>query len=174
MDLEAPLKPEVIRPPITLTAVTGAVLLAAAIAAAAGMATAAQEPPRIERVAWLQGCWAMTSPERTVEEQWTSPRGGMMMGVGRTVQGGRVVDYEFVIVREEGGRLAYEAHPSAQPSAVFLSGELNDSVVIFENPVHDFPQRIGYRRNGPDSLAAWVEGARDGRVRRIDFAYHRC
>ena len=29
---------------------------------------------------------------------------------------------------------------------------------MFEDLLHDFPQRIGYRLIGPDSLLAWIEG----------------
>ena len=64
----------------------------------------------IRRVAWLQGCWELSSPERTVEEQWMAPRGRSMLGIGRTVRGDRLVDYELVVIREQEDRLAYEAH----------------------------------------------------------------
>jgi hypothetical protein len=148
-------------------------LLAVLIVVAPGVSAFAQTPARVERLAWLQGCWEMRSPQGTVEEQWMSPRGSAMIGVGRTVRNDRLVEYELVVVREEGGRLAYEAHPSGQPSAVFLSREVTDAMVTFENSEHDFPQRIGYRRDGPDLLAAWVEGNRQGQVRRVDFAYRR-
>jgi hypothetical protein len=95
-----------------------------------------------------------------------------MVGVGRTVRGDRPVAYELVVVREQGDRLAYEAHPSGQPSAVFVSQTVEGESVVFENPQHDFPQRVGYQRSGKD-LLAWIEGTRDGRVRRIEFPYRR-
>ena len=44
---------------------------------------------------------------------------------------------------------------------------------MFENAAHDFPQRVGYRVAGGDSLLAWIEGTRDGQVRRIEFPYRR-
>ena len=127
----------------------------------------------IQRVAWLQGCWETVSPQRTIEEQWMSPRGRSMVGVGRTVRGDSLVEYELMILREEMDRLSYEAHPSGQPSAVFLSRTIGDSSVVFENLQHDFPQRVGYQRNGPDSLLAWIEGTENGQSRRIDFSYRR-
>ena len=127
----------------------------------------------IDRVAWLQGCWELSSGNRIVEEQWTRPRGGIMLGVGRTTRDGRLVEYETVVLREQEGRLAYEAHPSGQESAVFLSTEVTDSRVLFENPAHDFPQRVGYERPSPDALSAWVEGSVKGQSRRIDFPYRR-
>src|SRR5687767_4613821 len=122
-------------------------LLITLIAIASNGAVVAQ-PAGIQRLAWLQGCWEVVSPERTVEEHWMAPRGKSMVGVGRTVRGDSLVEYELVVVREQGDRLAYEAHPSGQPTAVFLSRAVSDSSVVFENLEHDFPQRVGYTRSG--------------------------
>jgi hypothetical protein len=132
-----------------------------------------QQPVSVERVSWLQGCWELSSGQRTVEEQWMAPRGGVMIGMGRTVRGGALVEYESVVIRQQGDRLAYEAHPSGEPSAVFLSSTLNESTVVFENPQHDFPQKVGYQRSGAGSLLAWVEGTEKGQTRRIEFPYKR-
>lgn len=83
-----------------------------------------------------------------------------------------LIEYEFVVVRERGERLVYLAQPSGRPSAEFVSITASPSEVVFENAQHDFPQRVGYQRQGAD-LAAWVEGTRDGQTRRIDFHYRR-
>jgi hypothetical protein len=96
-----------------------------------------------------------------------------MLGMSRTVSGGSLLEHEFIVLREEGDRFAYEAHPSRQSAAVFLSREIGDSTILFENREHDFPQRIGYRRDGRDALAAWIEGSVNGKSRRVDFAYRR-
>ena len=132
-----------------------------------------QSAGAVDRLAWLSGCWEATSAQRTVEERWMAPRGGTMLGTGRTVRDGRTVEYEFIVLREQDGRLAYEAHPSGQDSAVFLSRDANGDGAVFENPQHDFPQRVGYERRGSDGLLAWVEGTRNGQVRRIEFPYTR-
>ena len=102
-----------------------------------------------------------------------APRGANMLGMSRTVRGGVLADYELMILREQGGRLAYEAHPSGQPPAVFLSTAVGESSVVFENLEHDFPQKIGYQRTGADTLLAWIEGTQKGQTRRIDFTYRR-
>jgi hypothetical protein len=135
----------------------------------------AQSParaPAIDDVAWLTGCWEYTSGARIVEEHWLAPRARTMMNAGRTTQGDKLIEFETVIIREQEGRLAYEAHPSGQPSAVFLSQRVADREVVFENLQHDFPQRVGYKRDG-DSLVGWIEGPRNGQTRRIEFPYHR-
>lgn len=95
-----------------------------------------------------------------------------MIGVGRTIQNGKTTAYEMIVLREQGDRLAYEAHPSGQASATFLSTRISASELVFENPAHDFPQEVGYRRDG-DSLLAWIRGAQNGKERRIEFAYTR-
>lgn len=152
---------------------TLAVVLVAWMSSNPGNPGGRPEPVRIESVAWLAGCWESVSNERTVEEQWMAPRGGTMIGVGRTIRGGELAEYELVVLREQDGRLAYEAHPSGQPAATFLSRSVTASSIVFENLQHDFPQRVGYRRDGPDALRAWIEGVRQGRLRRVEFPYRR-
>lgn len=145
------------------------VLVGAAVSRPAGN----PQTDLIARVAWLQGCWAAASPQRTIEEQWMAPLGHSMIGMSRTVRDGRLAAHELVVLQEDGGRLAYQAHPSGQPSAVFTSAVLSDSLVLFENPEHDFPQKVGYQPVGADSLMAWIEGPANGQTRRIEFRYRR-
>ena len=130
-------------------------------------------PLTIDRVAFMQGCWEQASERQTIEEQWSAPRGGTMMNFGRTVRDGRLVDYEFVVLREQDGALAYEAHLRQQDPVVFTARTATDVRVVFENPEHDFPKSVGYERTGPDSLLAWIEGPRRGGNRRMDFVYKR-
>jgi uncharacterized protein DUF6265 len=136
---------------------------------------AAVPPPAggIARVAWLKGCWESVNGQRVVEEQWSAPRGTSMLGMGRTLSGDRLIEYELVILREEGRALAYEAHPSGQPPAVFVSRTIDEARVVFENLEHDFPQRVGYERGTADELLAWIEGVQRGQSRRVDFRYRR-
>ncbi len=151
-------------------------LIALAVAMVTGLwaeTAAAQGVPRLEQLGWLAGCWERSSGRRVVEEQWMRPRAGLMLGAGRTVEGDSVVEFEHVRMLERGGRLVYAAAPSGQPPAEFESIVVSDSAVTFENPGHDFPQRISYRRLGADSLVARIEGVRGGRVRGVDFAYRR-
>ena len=142
------------------------VLMLAALPVTAG----AQTP--ITRVSWLQGCWRMNVNGQTVDEEWMAPDGGAMLAISRTVKGGRLVEYEFVLLRERDGSLVYLAHPSGQLGGEFPLKSVDDESVTFENAAHDFPQRIGYRRRG-DRLDAWIEGTLDGRAQRAEFPYAR-
>lgn len=132
-----------------------------------------QPPARVDRLAFMAGCWHRTTASTVVEEQWMSPRGGIMMGLGRTTAGGSVREYEFLRVFAAGDTLVYGSIPSRQSYAEFREKTLTDREVVFENLAHDFPQRIGYRSSGSDSLIAFIEGPRNGTVRRIEYPYSR-
>jgi hypothetical protein len=138
----------------------------------AGIPAAGGTPAGVNRIAWLQGCWSLTAGGRTVEEHWMSPRGGAMLGISRTVQDGRLVEYEFLIIRERGDALVYEARPSGQSPAEFVAPRIDADSVVFENAQHDFPQRVGYRPRG-SGIDAWIEGTVGGQRRRVDFPYER-
>src|SRR5260221_7500681 len=121
------------------------------------------QPPRptVGDVGWLSGCWAFTRNGRHVIEQWSSVEGGTLIGISRTVAGDRTIEYEFLLIRATANGLEYVAKPSGQDEATFTSTLVSATQVVFENPAHDFPQRILYQRNG-SALTAAVEGPGNG------------
>ncbi len=127
----------------------------------------------IAQLSWLAGCWESDLGDRYVEEQWMRPRGGTMLGMSRTVIGTGTAEFESMRIRKHEGQLIFTAQPSGQEGASFGSIELTKTKVVFENPAHDFPQRIIYRLNGDGSLAARIEGERNGELRAVDFALRR-
>ncbi|MGH7526378.1 MAG: DUF6265 family protein [Gemmatimonadales bacterium] len=123
--------------------------------------------------AWLAGCWALRSGERVVEESWMPERGGVMLGMSRTVVAGRAEEHEFVLLRTSGSSLEYRVGSGAQPEVVFVAAEPSATEVVFENPSHDFPKRIGYRSVSRDSLEAWIDGGAASKEGKIRYSYHR-
>jgi hypothetical protein len=147
-------------------------LWAMSVVAMVVMPVAGQTPATTADLAFMAGCWKLERDGRTVEEHWLSPSGGMLIGVGRTVAGGKTVEYEFLQIRDLPEGLTYTAKPSGQREASFKLASKTPDEVVFENPAHDFPQRIRYRR-GADTLHARVEGTMNGKARGIDYAYSR-
>lgn len=127
----------------------------------------------VEALGWLTGCWEGRSPERTLEEVWMPPRGGSVLGMSRSVGEGRLSGYELLLISEREGEVWYRAYPSGQPSAEFRATRIGDGVLTVENPSHDFPLRIEYRAQGPDSLLAWIDGGPENESRRIEFRFAR-
>jgi hypothetical protein len=118
---------------------------------------------------WLSGCWMREGGGSLYEEQWMEPRGRSMMGMVRTVQAGATISFEHLRIDGSTRRLRYIAVPSGQRLAEFQGLVSNDTLVVFENPSHDFPQRILYRRITGDSVVASIEGEENGVARGVDF-----
>jgi hypothetical protein len=150
-----------------------AVGVVAVVLVAGARFAGAEEAGAIERLAWLAGCWERSAADRTIEEQWMAPRGGAMLGMGRTVVAGQLGEYEFMRIEDRDGLLVFTASPSAQTTTAFPAIELTAERVVFENLTHDFPQRVIYARAADGSLAARIEGKLDGVARGIDFKYQR-
>ena len=118
---------------------------------------------------WLTGCWATPGAEAGSGETWTAPGGGTLFGVSRTVKGGRTVAWEFMQIRDEADGTYFIAKPSGQSEARFKALSVTGTRVVFENPAHDFPQRVIYERRADGSVLGRIEGLRNGRASVIDF-----
>ena len=129
--------------------------------------------PSLTAISWLAGVWTSDERGRQITEQWMSPAGGTMLGMSRTVSQGRTVEYEFILLRvETSGEINYVAKPSGQKEAAFKLIRASTTEAVFENPEHDFPQRISYTlRDG--GLTAAIEGTKNGKARRVEFNYQR-
>jgi hypothetical protein len=130
------------------------------------------QPATTADLTFMAGCWKHEGNGRTVEEHWLAPAGGSLMGVSRTVAGGKTVEFEFLQIRDLPEGVFYIARPSGQPEARFKLTTKSVDAVVFEDPTHDFPQRIIYRRVD-GGLHARVEGTMNGKSRGIDFPFRR-
>jgi hypothetical protein len=128
----------------------------------------------ISAVAWLAGCWSARKGDAGSGEQWLPPAGGTMFGVSRTVKDGKTVEFEFMQLRLNAeGKLVFIALPSGQKETTFVATASSENSVTFENPQHDFPQRVSYRLQPDGRLIARVEGTRSGVLRGIEFSFDR-
>lgn len=124
----------------------------------------------LARVAWLANCWAAEGGEPGSGEQWSVPAGGVMLGMARTVKGGKTASFEFMRIESDEDRLIFIAQPQGGAPVAFHAIEVSDDAVVFENPDNDFPQRVIYRLESPGVLRARIEGtdgAMDFPMRRV-------
>jgi len=140
-------------------AVSAACVATASPLAAQVSTDAPAGPVSIESAAWLAGCWRMNDGRHEMDEQWMAPAGGAMLGMNRSLRDGEFRGYELLILKPRNDQLIYEAHPSGQAPAEFASSHLSDTLLVFENPSHDFPQKLVYDRTGADSIRVGVFAA---------------
>lgn len=164
----------IVRTPVHTPVALRVAAVMVALGAALGVGPVAATDAEIGRLAWLAGCWRSEQGEPGSGERWTPLAGGTLLGVSRTVRQGRTVAFEFMELRHlPDGALAYIAHPSGQRRTTFTLLRLSDVEAVFENPTHDFPQRVAYAREGAQKLRARIEGQRQGQLRVIEFPMER-
>ncbi len=133
----------------------------------------AQNKATLADLAWLNGCWEGRQGTAILEEIWSKPRGTSMIGLGRTVKENRTVSFEFMQFREENGSLVFLPQPQGGARVRFPLKEVSGSKLTFENPAHDFPQRVMYERKGKGLLLAAIEGTIKGKFEREEFQLRR-
>lgn len=145
---------------------------AAVILALASTASHAQAIA--DDLAWLGGRWCGGSADERIEEVWLEPADGQSLGLSRTTKDGRLASFEFLRIGPADGGLTYFAQPGGRPPTPFLRSDGGPQWIRFDNPSHDFPQRIEYRREG-DTLHAEISGpGREGTPLVIGVDYTRC
>ena len=123
---------------------------------ASGVAAKPTTAATISQVAWLAGEWTGASGS---EERWTTPAGGSMLAVSRTVRKGRMTAFEFLCIVERAGGLVYQAMPNGRmPATDFTLTGIESNSATFENPAHDFPKRIRYTLRTDGTLEATISG----------------
>ena len=118
----------------------------------------------LSSLSWLSGAWSQKAGEgRWTEEYWTPPRGHIMIGAGLAGRGETTRSFEHMrIMVDEQGRIAFYGMPGGAPAVAFPLVRQEPNLVVFENPTHDYPQRISYRLNGKQLIAtvSKIDGSR--------------
>ena len=114
---------------------------------------------QIADLAFMAGCWrGLTRSGTTIEEFYSAPSSNMIVGTTRYLRDGRTVDFEFTRIDQTDSGVVITPHPKGARSASFAPVTVERDRVVWENPTHDYPQRILYRRVAGDTLVARIEG----------------
>jgi hypothetical protein len=147
-------------------------LLSAALCAPALAAdpAPAESAAKVEDLAFIAGAWKMAGPP-VVEELWTQPAGGTLIGVGRVTGDGQTFFFEYLRIEERPDGIFYVAQPLGGPKVDFKLVKLAAGEAIFENLAHDFPKRIIYRKLENGGLFARTEGDGTEKEKPSEFHY---
>lgn len=132
-----------------------------------------QNKVALSELSWLSGCWQGRKGTAVIEEIWSKPSGGSMLGMGRTVKGNRTASFEFMQFREENGSLVFLPQPGGGARVSFPLKDFFGGKATFENLKHDFPQRVMYERKGKALMWASIEGMQNGKAEREEFVMHK-
>jgi hypothetical protein len=133
-------------------------------------------PATLAAVAWLEGHWLGEGLGGVSEEVWSPPRGGVMMGMYRSLKQDRPSFYEFLMLVEENGTLVlklkhFNADFSAwEEKAAFVTFKL---VAVEERAVHF--DGLSFVRESDHALRIYLllRDAKTGNVREEEFRMRR-
>lgn len=125
-------------------------------------------------VQWMIGTWKINTPQGTIVEIWQTKDDSTLQGRSLFVKTtGDSIPQETIEMAFRNGDWHYSPTVMNQNGGntvpfkvIFMRG----SEFVAENPAHDFPQRIAYRRI-KQSMYASIEGRRNGKYGKQNFDF---
>jgi hypothetical protein len=127
----------------------------------------------INSFSWLAGKWIGKYDSIPVFEQWKPAEGKVMYGRGGVLSGKDTVFAEKVQIEERADGLYYVAIVGDKGAVDFKFTKYDHDTAVFENPQHDFPQRVLYYKNPDGTFYACVDGKFKGKYVREEFNYRK-
>ncbi len=130
----------------------------------------AQEKTDMQKLLWIADSWVSASGETTSYEEWKIVNDNLYEGGSKTVKDGKTIFSETLKIESNADGIFYVADVAHNPAPVkFKLTSVSDTSAVFENPIHDFPQKITYLLE-EGNLHAIIEGpGKDGKIKKVDF-----
>jgi len=127
---------------------------------------------KLSQLNWIKGTWMMQGKEGIFIEHWEADTDSSLKGKGFFISKEKDTGFsEQLWMVNRNDTLFYKTitvHNGIQP-VYFTETKFNEDEIIFENPYHDFPQKIHYTKINKDSLVITVSGMEDGNQRKEQF-----
>jgi hypothetical protein len=144
----------------------GPIFAFVAVFAAAAPAVA-QAPPRpLAALAFMAGCWrGDAGTDKTIEENWTAADSDVMLATTRYLDDntGRTRAWELSRIAADSAGIVLFPAPNGNQQGRFRLMATSAGEARFEDPAHDFPKRIIYRRVDARRLTVQVDGGEGDR-----------
>lgn len=126
----------------------------------------------LDKAKWLLGRWQNPSSDGLMQEIWIKQNDSTFIGASFFIVENDTVSSENISLEERCKELFYIPTVKNQNDGkpiIFTLISLNDNQLVFENPSHDFPQKITYTQVTIDSLVATISGIVKGNEKTQSF-----
>jgi hypothetical protein len=130
----------------------------------------------MEQMGWVIGEWESQRGNTQLHEVWIRVNDTLYLGKSFMLAGSDTVFAESIRLELVNNQLHYTPTVRDQNGGMPVTFTLTSGQgheLVFENPNHDFPQRIIYANPSPDSLHARIEGLDNGTFRKVEFLMRR-
>ncbi|MBK0369073.1 DUF6265 family protein [Flavobacterium agrisoli] len=129
---------------------------------------------KVQKASWLVGNWESKSEFGTLTESWQKVNDSTFTATSYFVNLTKdTIHSETVSLFQKGDSLYYRATVKGQnedkPVDFVLKSE-SENALIFENPKHDYPQKIAYTKKGKANLEATISGLQAGKLSSEKYA----
>ncbi len=125
---------------------------------------------------WLVGNWEFTQSQIPTFETWKKENDSTLSGYSYAVRNGDTIVTERLLWQIREGESYYIPTVDGQNDNEAILFKLSSSLAnqwIFENPTHDFPQKITYTKIDENQLTAEISAQTDSSERKITFPMRR-
>ncbi|TRW27418.1 hypothetical protein FMM05_01915 [Flavobacterium zepuense] len=130
----------------------------------------------VQNASWLIGNWGNTLPDGSFIEKWTKESDSVYKAESYFIANNDTLFSEYVTLGKINDTLAYTVtvpdQNNEKPVSFKLTSMSGDKMV-FENPQHDYPNKIEYTKINADSIVAVISGAKKGKQASETFAMAR-
>jgi len=153
---------------------TAAAAAAAVLALASSPSIVLAQAPRqahpLAALAFMAGCWrGDAGVDKTIEEHWTAADSDVMLATTRYLDDntGHSGGWEFSRIVADSAGITLLPTPENQPQGRFrMATSTTAGEARFEDPTHDFPKRIIYRRVDARHMLIRIDGGENDREAR--------
>ena len=123
----------------------------------------------LQTLDWLEGRWESPADGGKISEIWKKANDSTFQGACYFTKnnGKDTVHLETIELIERAGTTSYNPTVEGQNNGLPVTFRMTSNtgkMVVFENPSHDYPQKISYILVNNDSLVAEISGRRSGKM----------
>jgi hypothetical protein len=121
---------------------------------------------KLQKMDWLTGTWEQKLPDGTVTEIWIKENDSTFSGKSYFVKEKDTIHLETIVLSQKNENLLYIPTVAGQNNdepVTFKSTSEVENTFTFENQVHDYPQKIVYKKISDDRLIATISGKQQGK-----------
>ena len=121
---------------------------------------------KLEKMNWLIGNWEQELPEGLLTESWIKENDSTFSGKSFFIKENDTIHMENIVLIQKKEDLLYiptvNGQNNDEPVTFTLSSDI-DNRFSFENPTHDYPQKITYKKITDTNLLATISGKQQGK-----------
>lgn len=115
---------------------------------------------------WIIGSWEQQTDKGIMTETWERKNDSLFVGSCYFINESDTLHTETILLEQRADSITYSAKVKGQNNEKAIPFTLTTAItnaLVFENPTHDYPQKIVYQKNKTNGLLVTVSGILHGK-----------